>query len=195
MDTEYNVFCYLLVYLLAATVTANAQQINGENTGWAEGSSAIKTEHVNIDFSSTQKLSSVQNAKQTAEGMQVTESGQRAELIFDEISVPVDSIAPFLAVGSQLIRSASEEESKDAQFQIRSLTDPGQWSEWRTVDRDEHLTTHRDTTVGTLQYLFESTNAFSSGLYYQHHKHHRRWSPFGFRSQVLVLHRPKRSEN
>lgn len=150
----HNLSFGILIFLLM-TAAANAQQ--GDNkSDWTGDSSKIKTGYVDLDLGTTKKLKSVDNAKQTAEAIQAVDPGQQAVLLSDEIAVPVDSIAPFLAMGSQLVQD-SEDESENIQFQIRSSSNPGQWSEWRTVNRDEHLTTHRDTLVGTLQYLLETT--------------------------------------
>jgi len=155
MDSVGNLLCGLLILLLLA-VTANAQQGNKNQSGWAKDSSDIKTEYVDIDFGTTEKLKSVSNVRQTAKGIQADDSSQRTILISKEITVPIDSIAPFLAVGNRLIHD-SEKKTDNIQLQIRSLTDSQQWLEWTTVHKDEHLTTHQDTIVGGLQYLPETT--------------------------------------
>ncbi|WP_176466233.1 N-acetylmuramoyl-L-alanine amidase [Aliifodinibius salipaludis] len=138
---------------------ADALQANSNQSGLAEDSSKIKTEYINFDFGTTQKLKSVDNANQTVQGIQAADVDQQAILVSDEIVVPVEGITPFLAVGSRLIQELAEKESDDIQLQIRSSTDYQQWSEWMTVHRDEHLTIHQDTVVGRLQYLPKNTRS------------------------------------
>lgn len=160
MHSVGNSLCGLLILLLLA-VAANAQLGNENQTDWAKDSSEVKTEYVNIDFGTTEQLKSVNNARQTEKGIEADDSSQRTILVSKDIPVPVDSIAPFLAVGSRLVLDSqdSEKEGNDIQLQIRSSTDHQQWSEWATIHKDEHLTTHRDTVVGSLQYLPETTQS------------------------------------
>ncbi len=151
-----NLFGWLSLFLVIAS-TLNAQQANSNSTGWAADSSKIQTEHINIDFGSVQKLKSAQNVKQSNDGIQSDNPDQPAEFVSEEITVPVDTVAPFLAVGSRWIQDADQTESDDIQLQIRSAEESMQWSEWQTIDQDEHLTTSRDTLNGTLIYLPEPT--------------------------------------
>lgn len=141
----------------------NAQQYS-DSSDWSGDSTKIKTEYLSVDFRTTERLKSIENARQTPKGIEAAATDQQAILLSEEITVPVDSIAPFLAIGSRWIQSESTEKPEDIQFQIRSSPDRQQWSEWISVNRDEHLTTDQDTVVGALQYLPEKTKFIQFGV-------------------------------
>ncbi|MDZ7658315.1 N-acetylmuramoyl-L-alanine amidase [Fodinibius sp.] len=156
MNSVQHVFgCFLLFLFIASS--ANGQQKNSNKSGWKGDSSKIKTEYISFDFSTTEKLKAVDNATQTPKGIRIEKTDKQGTLLSDEIAVPVDSIAPFLAVGSRLVQRSSGEESQNIQLQIRHTADRQQWSEWQTIEKDDHLTTSPDTLVGRLQFLPDST--------------------------------------
>lgn len=147
--------CCVLVFLMLATATKAQDRAN--KSGWDSDSTKIETKYIKIDFGTTGKLKKVQNAVQTKEGISVSDTTQQVVLLSDEIEVPIDEAAPFLAVGSRWIMGQSKYDHKNISIEIRSSANQQQWSEWKTVQKDEHLTTGRDTLVGQLKYLPEAT--------------------------------------
>lgn len=117
----------------------------------------IRTEVVSIDLQTTQQLKSIKNIRQTKMGMQVVDPAQEALLTTDPISVPIDNVKPFLAVGSRWVVKPAGEHSEKFRLLIRSSPDGKQWTEWQPIKKDEHLVTESDTLVGVLQFLPEAT--------------------------------------
>lgn len=156
MNPALKAYCCFLIFSATAAVTS-AQQTELRKLNEEEELSEIKTAYVSIDFATTKKLRSVQNVEQTREGMQTADPARTAILLSEDISVPLDTIAPFLALGSRWVVASSGKESENIRIEIRSSTDTQQWSEWSKIEIDEHLTTREDTLIGRLQYISEAT--------------------------------------
>lgn len=149
---------YCLLVLGAAAGVANAQQTGHGTMNVQQDRPNIRTEVVRIDLDTTQKLKSTQNVRQTEGGIQLIDPARKALLTTDPISVPLDSVSPFLAVGTRWIIMPTGEHNEHLRLEIRSSTDDKQWSEWKPIEKDEHLSAGKDTLVGALQYLPETTS-------------------------------------
>jgi len=153
MPSSFKTYALLLFALVITSQFADAQS----TSSWKEDSTAIRTEHVQLNFG-TEQLKSAENIVQVKGGVKAADSSKRAVLMSNEIAVPVDRIEPFLAVGSQLVFGESPTKFKDIRIDLRSAVNAGQWTKWSVIDKDDHLTTSRDTLVGGLQYLSKDTN-------------------------------------
>lgn len=154
MKLARAIYCMLVVLMMAKMTKA---QDRANKPVLSKDSTKIETKYIKIDFGTTGKLKKVQNAVQTKQGISISDTTQQAVLLFDEIEIPIDKAEPFLAVGSRWFMGQDNYDLTNIRIEIRSSADRQQWSEWKTIQKDEHLTTGRDTLVGQLKYLPDAT--------------------------------------
>lgn len=158
MKPDLKAYFCLLVCLLIAIPTL-AQDEQEFQAAWKENRDGIKTEYIDIGFGTSKMLRSMRNAVQSEGGIQSADSTQPLVIQTESIAVPVDTVTPFLAIGSRLVLTPPTDGLEHIQLEIRSSTDTRQWSTWKTVSIDKHLTVSRDTLVGVLQYLPKATKS------------------------------------
>jgi hypothetical protein len=148
--TSLHKFCFgLFISLLLLSQITVGQQLSG----WKNDSTQIRTKHIKIDFAKASQLKSMINVLRTRSGLQAADTLKEATVVSEIIRIPVNNVAPFLAVGSRLVFSQPGNTFKGVRLEIRHSTNTQEWTGWQVIIKDDHLTTSRDMLVGTLQYL------------------------------------------
>ncbi|NGP87642.1 N-acetylmuramoyl-L-alanine amidase [Fodinibius halophilus] len=150
-----SVIGFLTILLVVSSQLIGQQKVSD----WQKSSATIHTEYIAINFSTTHQLKATDNVVKTKKGIEAATSDEDASLLSDEIAVPIEKAAPFLGVGSQLIFANTPDGISAVGLELRYSKDNQQWSAWKPINPDAHLTTTADTLVGTLQYLPKSTAA------------------------------------
>ncbi|NBC65879.1 MAG: T9SS type A sorting domain-containing protein [Bacteroidetes bacterium] len=141
----------LLVYigLVSATLDVIAQNLSD----WQIETTEIHTEHIQVDFSTTNILQSTENAKLSDGEFQKIDPDAKTTFVSKQIDVPIKNISPFLALGSRLVFNQATDQPDNLRFEIRYAFQSEDWSEWEFVEKDDHLTTSPDTLISTLKFL------------------------------------------
>jgi len=148
--------CYFALFLVTVSM-ANARLFG---TGSSEGkneSPNITTKTVEFDFTEAGQALSLNNAVQTRQGIRADDPAKEAFIYSEAITVPLDTLEPFLALGSRWTVPATVGEDGGVDLEIRYASSAQQWSQWKAFPKDEHLTVAEDTLVGALQFLPQST--------------------------------------
>lgn len=148
-------YCFVLFLLTVSMV--NDRHSSTDSLGRDNETPKITTKIVEFDLSETDQLESLDNIVQTQQGIRVTDPARDAILTSKAISVPLDTLKPFLALGSRWTLPAAADNDDGIHLEIRFASVADQWSQWKRVARDEHLTVAQDTLVGELQFLPKST--------------------------------------
>lgn len=142
---------FILLFLVTVSMVHDRR-----STG-ANESPRIITQRLEFDLSVGRQIESLDNAVQTKQGIQIADPLREAVITSQAISVPLDTLEPFLALGSRWTVPISGGEDSGTSLEIRYASSGQQWSQWKAIAKDEHLTVTADTLVGTLQFLPEST--------------------------------------
>ncbi|WP_138431518.1 N-acetylmuramoyl-L-alanine amidase [Fodinibius saliphilus] len=153
MDFRFGTLLGLLAMLLVRAPAITAQK-NVANQG--RGVANITSEHVKINFDTAGHLLKTSNVVKTQKGLRKENPDKDAVLLSDVIDVPIQQVTPFLALGSRLVLDNAVDQLSAIQIEIRSLDNTQQWSAWREIKWDTHLTDSKDTLVGRLQFLSET---------------------------------------
>ncbi|MCG2589299.1 N-acetylmuramoyl-L-alanine amidase [Rhodohalobacter sulfatireducens] len=146
-------FLQILLLVYIGFVTTTLDLIAQNSSDWQTDTTKIHTEHIQIDFSTTNILKSTENAKLSDGGIQKIDPDARITFVSKQIEVPINNISPFLALGSRFVFSQVTDQPESLLFEVRYAFQSGDWSEWEFVENDDHLTTSPDTLIGTLQFL------------------------------------------
>lgn len=158
MDQVFKTGCYLVLFLVSASMTIDHRSLIISSDPQSTPPSIV-SKTIHLDFMETGQRLSLNNAVRTQQGIQADNPTTVAILSSEAISVPIDTVEPFLAFGSRWIASSTSEDlmEKSVQLEIRHATDDQQWSSWESMQLDEHLTTAADTAVGQLRFLPQTT--------------------------------------